>query len=267
MRRYALTIQYLGTRYAGWQIQKNALSVQQVFEAALQRMFGQPVRTEAAGRTDGGVHARAQMVHLDLPVPIGERGLVLGLNDLLPCDIRVSSARSVSPRFHARFDARGKRYVYQIENSSVASVFLSPTHTHVRQPLDDVLMDRAAACLAGTHDFRSFTVRNPEVSSTVRTVREIAVCREGEIVRITIAADGFLRFMVRRIAGSLIEAGRGAESPSIVQQALEPHFGPARWTAPAQGLTLLEVQYDQNSAEEGADSGEPANAPPSGDSG
>ncbi|MEO8216888.1 MAG: tRNA pseudouridine(38-40) synthase TruA [Acidobacteriota bacterium] len=245
MPRYVLTVQYLGTRYAGWQMQNNALSVQEVIERALRRMFGMDIRIEGAGRTDAGVHALAQVAHADLSVPISDRGLLLGLNDLLPPDIRIRAVRAATPTFHARFDARGKTYLYQIVNVPVADVFLSPTHAHIRQPLDDGLMDRAAASLTGGHDFRAFTVRNPEVSSTVRTVRAVGVEREGEIVRIRIAADGFLRFMVRRIAGSLIEIGRGVQPARIMEEALEPQFGVARWTAPAEGLTLVSVDYDE----------------------
>ena len=145
--------------------------------------------------------------------------------------------------FHCRYEAKSKRYAYRIWNAPVANVFLAATHAHVRQELDAQAMARAAEALPGAHDFRSFTVIAPEVSSTLRTVHEASVNRESDAVTFTIAADGFLRFMVRRIAGTLIEVGRGTLPMSAIADALEPSFAEARWTAPPEGLTLEEVVY------------------------
>ncbi len=244
-RRFLFTVQYLGTNYAGWQTQTNAVGVQQVIEGSLERMFGMSIRIEGSGRTDAGVHALAQRAHADLPTSIGPHGLVLGLNDLLPSDIRISSADIVPHDFHARFDACGKTYRYRIWNTPAADVFRAATHAHVRQPLDSAAMQDAAAPLLGHHDFRSFTVAVPSVSSTWRTIEDITVERYGRVILITVSADGFLRFMVRRIVGSLIEAGRGGTDAKAVAACLEPDYGVARWTAPAAGLTLLSVRYDR----------------------
>ena len=241
--RYLFTLQYLGTRYAGWQRQANAIAVQQVVEEALSQMFNAPVHAEGAGRTDSGVHARAQRAHADLPFDIGDRGLLLGLNDLLPHDIRVTSLDRVADDFHCRFAAKRKTYVYQIWNGSIADVFAYDTHAHVAQRLDEKVMHDTAQCLAGEHDFRAFTVITPEVSSTRRTIEAIEVRREAQVVRIRVSADGFLRYMVRRIAGSLIEVGRGKLDGRAVGAALEPAFQEARWTAPAKGLVLWEIAY------------------------
>ncbi len=241
--RVLFTLQYLGTRYAGWQRQANALAVQQVVEEALGKMFGGPIHLEGAGRTDSGVHARAQRAHADLPFEIGERGLILGLNDLLPHDIRVLSLERVANDFHCRFAAKTKTYVYQIWNGPVADVFAYETHAHVAQPLDENVMHRTAQCLAGKHDYRAFTVISPEVSSTCRTIEAVDVVRDGNVVRVRVAADGFLRYMVRRIAGSLIEIGRGKLEPAALGRALEPTFQEARWTAPAKGLMLWDIAY------------------------
>lgn len=241
--RYLFTLQYLGTRYAGWQRQANALAVQQVVEEALSKMFNAPVHVEGAGRTDSGVHARAQRAHADLPFDINDRGVMLGLNDLLPHDIRVTSLERVADDFHCRFAAKTKTYVYQIWNGAVADVFAYETHAHVAQHLDEKLMAAAAQCLIGKHDFRAFTVITPEVSSTCRTISAIDVSREAQVVRIRVSADGFLRYMVRRIAGSLIEVGRGKVAAQAVERALEPSFQEARWTAPAKGLVLWEIAY------------------------
>jgi tRNA pseudouridine38-40 synthase len=245
--RVLFTLQYLGTRYAGWQMQANAVGIQQVIEEALGRMFEVPIRIEGAGRTDAGVHARAQHAHADVPFEIPHRGFLRGLNDLLPHDIRATAIEEVPDGFHCRFDAKWKTYVYQIWNGPYADVFADETHAHVGQTLDEARMRHAAAVLNGTHDFRAFTVAAPEVSSTVRTVETVDVERDGEVIRIRITADGFLRFMVRRIAGSLIEIGRGKIDEAAVARSLEPHFEEARWTAPAKGLVLWQIRYPDGS--------------------
>jgi len=234
--RILLTLQYLGTRYGGWQRQINALSIQQTVEEALEKMFSAEIRLHGAGRTDAGVHAFAQRAHADVPFEIPSRGLVLGLNQILPYDVRIMSAETVADDFHARFSATSKTYEYRIWNAEVADVFAQETHAHIPRPLDAEAMAAAAQSVVGTHDFRAFTVAEPEVESTVRTVRSISVVREGDAIRITVTADGFLRYMVRRIAGSLIEVGKGrADALS---------FDEARWTAPAKGLVLLDVGYE-----------------------
>ena len=236
--RLLITIQYLGTRYGGWQTQTNAVAVQQVLEEALAKIFAQPVRIHGAGRTDAGVHAAAQRAHFDAPFDIPPRGLVLGINQLLPPDIRVIKAEEVAGDFHARFLAKAKTYEYRIWNAEVADVFAAETHAHVAKKLDDGAMHESARQLIGTHDFAAFTVADPEVASTVRTIERIAVVREGDAIHITVTADGFLRYMVRRIAGSLIEIGRGKLSAEAL-------WHEARWTAPAKGLVLIDVLYQR----------------------
>ncbi|HUP45695.1 MAG TPA: tRNA pseudouridine(38-40) synthase TruA [Thermoanaerobaculia bacterium] len=241
--RILFTLQYLGTNYAGWQTQANAVGVQQVVEAALTTMYGTPIKVEGAGRTDSGVHAAAQRAHADVPFEIAQRGMIRGLNDLLPADIRVTAVEEVAGDFHCRFDAKAKTYVYRIWNGEVADVFTAATHAHVAQPLDAAAMERGALPLAGAHDFAAFTVVSPEVSSTKRTIESIRLERDANVIRIAVTADGFLRYMVRRMAGSLIEVGRGKLSEHDVARSLEPEFAAARWTAPAKGLTLLDVRY------------------------
>jgi tRNA pseudouridine38-40 synthase len=236
--RLLLTVQYLGTRYAGWQAQANALAIQSVIEEVLAKMYGTAIRVEGAGRTDSGVHALAQRAHFDAPFAIPLRGLVRGMNDLLPRDIRISAAEEIADDFHCRFRAKTKTYVYRIWNAEVMNVFEWETSAHVAQPLDVALMHDAAQALVGTHDFKAFTVLEPEVSSTTRTIYECAVGRAQRAeasIEIRVTADGFLRFMVRRIAGSLIEIGRGKTG----REALEE----ARWTAPAKGLVLEQIRY------------------------
>lgn len=234
--RVLLTVQYLGTRYGGWQLQANAVSIQGVVEEALAKIFNAPLRVHGAGRTDAGVHAAAQRAHVDVPFEIPARGLIRGLNQLLPPDVRVTDVESVADDFHARFSAKKKTYEYRIWNADVADVFAAETHAHVPRELDHIAMHEAAQRLAGTHDFAVFTVADPEVSSTVRTIDSIDVTRNGDAVHITVTADGFLRYMVRRIAGSLIEAGHGKLSADAL-------FTEARWTAPAKGLVLRDIRY------------------------
>lgn len=207
-------------------------------EEALGKIFGAPVRIHGAGRTDAGVHALAQRAHFDAPFEIPPRGLCLGMNQLLPHDVRVTRVESVADGFHARFSAKAKTYEYRIWNDEVMDVFAFETHAHVAKRLDAEAMHAAAQQLVGTHDFKVFTVADPEVESTVRTIASIGVVRASGVpsISITVTADGFLRSMVRRIAGSLIEVGRGKLDP----QAL---FEEARWTAPAKGLVLKEIRY------------------------
>jgi len=241
--RILLTLQYLGTRYAGWQTQSNATGIQQIVEEVLRKLFGETIRIEGASRTDSGVHAVAQRAHADVPFEIAWRGLVLGINDLLPPDIRVTAVETVADDFQCRFRATGKTYAYRIWNDEVADVFTAETYAWVPSALDAARMHESAQQLTGEHDFRAFTVAAPEVSSTIRAVQSISVGREGQVVTITITANGYLRYMVRRIAGSLIEIGRGKLDVDALRRSLEPDFEPARWTAPAKGLTLVSVHY------------------------
>lgn len=246
--RILLTLQYLGTRYAGWQRQANAIAIQQVVEEALSTIYEDTIRIEGAGRTDSGVHAAGQKAHADVPFAIDPRGLRRGLNDALPADIRICSVEEVAESFHCRFDAKRKTYAYRMWNDDIADVFHAETHAFVPYRLDVSLMHDAAQALRGTHDFRAFTVAEPEVSSTTRTVHEVSVSRHGRVVTLTITADGFLRYMVRRIAGSLVEIGRGKLEPNALARSLHPGYEVSRWTALAKGLTLISIDYEEKPA-------------------
>jgi tRNA pseudouridine38-40 synthase len=243
MPRVLFTIEYLGTRFSGWQRQANAPSIQQHVEEALESLYKEAVTIEGAGRTDAGVHALAQRAHADVPFHIPERGLVLGLNTLLPDDIRIKTVHEVADDFHCRFHAKTKTYLYQIWNGSTVSVFHKETHAFVPRTLNVSAMNDAAQAIAGRHDFRAFTVPEPEVTSTWRTVSSIEVTDRRPRVQIRVSANGFLRYMVRRIAGLLIQIGTGAMPISAVRDALEPTFAESRWTAPSNGLVLETVVY------------------------
>lgn len=245
MPRYLVRLQYLGTRYAGWQVQSNGLGVQQVVNEAVSRIAGLPIRVEGSGRTDSGVHADAQWIHFDSEHAIPPAGLVSALNGELPDDVRAIEARLVPDDFHVRFNARGKTYVYRIWNGPFDDVFHSATHAWVAAPLDLAAMSEAAAALVGHHDFRAFSVIAPTVSSTWRTVDSIDLAQDGPTLTITVTGRGFLRFMVRRIAGLLIEIGKGRLPASYAARTLEPEHAVARWTAPPNGLTLAHVNYEE----------------------
>lgn len=218
--------------------------MQSVVEEVLAKLYNEPIRIEGAGRTDSGVHALAQRAHFDAPFPIPTRGLLLGMNDLLPHDIRITRAEEVAADFHCRFVAKSKTYAYRIWNAEVMDVFAWETHAHVAKKLDLDAMRAAAEPLVGTHDFKAFTVAEPEVSSTVRTIESLMIESSiDDTVAIRVTADGFLRYMVRRIAGSLIEIGRGKLDRGALARSLEPHFEMARWTAPAKGLVLEAIRY------------------------
>lgn len=244
MPRVLLTIEYLGTRYAGWQRQENALAVQQVVEEALAVVCKEHVAVVSSGRTDAGVHALGQRAHADIPYDIPDRGLILGINSHMPHDVRIRAVERVAPDFHARFSAKRKTYLYQIWNDPVANPFFDPTHAHVPRPLDIERMREAARALVGRHDFKSFSVTEPEVNSTVRTIEAAEITEKRHRVQCRVTAEGFIRYQVRRMAGILIEVGTGAQPVSAVAGALEPRFAESRWTAVARGLVLESVEYD-----------------------
>jgi tRNA pseudouridine38-40 synthase len=243
MPRVLLTIEFLGTRYAGWQRQENALAVQQVVERALETVCKEHVVVHSSGRTDAGVHALGMRAHADIPYDIPDHGLILGMNAEMPRDVRIRAVERVADDFHARFSAKRKTYLYQVWNDAVANPFFDPTHAHVPRPLDVERMREAAQALVGRHDFRSFSVPDPEVNSTVRTIERVELVAKPSRVQFRVTADGFIRYQVRRMAGILIQVGTGAQPVSAVAEALEPTFAESRWTADARGLVLESVEY------------------------
>jgi tRNA pseudouridine38-40 synthase len=246
VRNVKLVIAYDGTGFHGFAIQKGSVrTVQGVLRDTLTRLAGRPVVVTGAGRTDAGVHASGQVVNFDLeawPCPV-ER-MPLALNAFLPLDLAVVSAREVPDQFHARFWARNKTYVYTVYNEALRSPLLNRYSWHVGPGLDVGAMREAASRLTGVHDFAAFQVAGTPVSSTVRHLFRAVVEADGPLVRLTFCADGFLYKMVRMMAGTLVEVGRGKLAPSRVTGLLAAgksgRGGPA---APAQGLCLTEVCY------------------------
>lgn len=245
-RRIALTVSYDGTDYAGWQRQQNATGVQQVLEVALSKLTGEALQVTGASRTDAGVHALGQAVHFDTRSRIPGDKFAYAVNTHLPPDIRVTGSRQVEPAFHARYDARGKTYRYQIHNSPHASAIYRNQRAHVVPYLDVETMHEAAQAVLGTHDFRAFAASGSEAKTTVRDIMQIGVTRDFELVELTVSGRSFLYNMVRILAGTLIYIGVGKLQPEALSCALESgdrlDLG---ITAPAHGLTLMEVVYEE----------------------
>jgi tRNA pseudouridine38-40 synthase len=245
MPRFKLTIEYAGTRYSGWQIQKNARTVQGELDRAVKTVTGRKdFELYGSGRTDAGVHARAQVAHLDVSTPLPPDALRRRINDELPADINIRDAETVPHRFHARHDAVARRYIYQIATRRTA--FAKAYVWWVKEPLDVGRMREAAASLVGMRDFESFAEKSPraEPASTIVLVERLEIAEDVDLILVGIEGSHFLWKMVRRIVGVLVEVGRGGLAPADVSRFLEERStAPARLTAPASGLFLERVYY------------------------
>ena len=248
--RFKLSLEYAGTRYRGWQIQKNARTVQGALADAVKAVCGARVDFElyGSGRTDAGVHALLQVAHLDVVTHLPPPKLRMALNDVLPSDINVLAVEKVSSRFHARHGAIGRSYLYQI--SRRRSAFAKPFVWWVKDALDAAAMRQAARLFLGMNDFRSFTDDDPEEKSTEVLVEQVEVAEEGDLILIRIAGSHFVWKMVRRIVGVLAAVGRGELKEADVAQFLKsPSETPAKLTAPPSGLFLERVRYEGDPAE------------------
>jgi tRNA pseudouridine38-40 synthase len=245
MPTFKVTLAYDGTNYVGWQRQASGISIQGLVEAALGQLDGRDVQVNGAGRTDAGVHALGQVVSCALERPIGSDVLLRALNARLPPDVRALSVEPAEPDFHARFSATQKAYRYRYWDAPVIVPFERLYAWHVIGKLDVDGMDKAARALEGQHDFAAFASAGGATRTTVRTVTTSRVRREREALAIfEIAGDGFLRHMVRAVAGTLVDVGLGRRPPSAMEQVLASRdrakAGP---TAPARGLFLVRVDY------------------------
>ena len=244
MRRIRLTIEYDGTRYAGWQRQANALAVQQVLEDALRRLTGEAITLHGASRTDAGVHALGQSAHFDTDSRIPGEKFSYALNTMLPPDIRVCASEDAPGDFHARFSSKGKRYRYLFYGAPHAGARNRNTHAHSIYPLNDARMQAEALTLLGRHDFGAFAASGSIVKDTVRTIWRADVDRCGHEVRLIVEGNGFLYNMVRIIAGTLRDVGSGKLEPGALARAIATgNRLDLGVTAPAHGLTLMEVFY------------------------
>ena len=243
MPRFKLTIEYAGTRYSGWQIQQNARTVQGEVAGAIQDVAKRrEFELYGAGRTDAGVHALAQVAHLDLYTSLPPNTLRDRVNERLPADIHVNHVASVPHRFHARHDARSRSYLYQISRRK--SAFFKPYVWWVREPLDAERMRRAASAFVGLKPFDSFTADEPEEKSTKVLIDRVDIAEDGALLLIRVVGSHFLWRMVRRMAGVLVAVGRGELDTSKVAELLESKSDlPAALTAPSSGLFLEGVYY------------------------
>lgn len=247
--RTALEIAYLGGGFSGWQKQPGRRTVQAEIELALERVCGVAVAVTGAGRTDSGVHAAGQVAHCDAPAAIPVRGLRAALNAALPHDVRVLRARRVAAAFHARRSAIGKRYRYRLSWGATLPPWDALRSWEVPYRLDVSAIAAAATLFVGTHDFTALALSGHSGTGRrgcVRTVRSVSVRGRGRHLAIVVEGDGFLRGMVRRIAGVLVEVGRGARPATWIASLLaDPHTRPPAPTAPGHGLTLEKVLYGE----------------------
>lgn len=244
MRTIKLIIEFDGTNYAGWQLQPNGLSVQQVMEEALATMLKEPVRIHSSGRTDAGVHALGMVASVTTEKGVPLRAFADGLNALLPPDIAVRSAEEASAEFHPRFSASGKRYRYTIRRGERRAPLSRLYAWHVRASLDLKAMREAASHMVGERDFASFRTTGCAARLTVRRIDAVELIEEQELLHIDVRGSGFLRNMVRIMVGTLVEVGRGKRTPDEVAFLLaRPGELAAGPTAPPQGLCLMEVYY------------------------
>jgi tRNA pseudouridine38-40 synthase len=239
-----LVLEYAGTRYSGWQKQKNARTVQGDLEYAIaETLQSGDFECQGAGRTDAGVHALRQVAHLEARVSLPLETFRRRLNEALPPDINVLELTRAAPRFHARHHAVARTYLYQV--SRRRSAFAKPFVWWVKEPLDLRRMAQAAARFSGMHDFRSFSNDDPDDKSTAVLIEEVVLGEDGDLILIRVSGSHFLWKMVRRMVGVLVEVGRGGLRPGEVDRFLrEPSTTPATLTAPSSGLFLEHVFYE-----------------------
>lgn len=245
MKNYKILVQYDGSRYKGWQVQKSTdMTIQGKLQDILTAMTGQEIEVIGSGRTDAGVHAYGQVANFHVPEHFEAQEILDYLNHYLPMDIAVISIEEVDERFHARFNAVSKTYVYRIHTSTIPNVFERKYMYTYTEPLDADKMRKAAEYMLGTHDFMAFCGNKRMKKSTVRTVTSIDILEKENEIEISYTGDGFLQQMIRIMTGTLIEVGNGTKRPEEVPKILESKVREkAGYTVPAEGLMLKEVVY------------------------
>lgn len=245
LKRLKLTLAYDGTNYQGWQAQRSVPTLQGVVEEKLSLLTKEKIKVIAAGRTDAGVHARGQVISFLTTSRIPLEKWPLAANSLLPPDIAVLKAEEVRNDFHPRYQARSKTYCYYIFNAPLPDVFLRRYTWHLPEKLDLASLQVAASHFKGTHDFYAFSARGRPVKDSLRTVSCCEVTTCGDLILITITANGFLYQMVRKIVGTLVAVGRGKVKPEAIPLLLLcRERGAVAPPAPPQGLFLEQVSYE-----------------------
>lgn len=246
MKRILLKISYDGTAYHGWQVQPNAITVQEVLNTSLEKLLGVKTDVVGASRTDAGVHAREFCCHLDCDESIPESAFLRGLNSLLPPDIAVNECIKVPNDFHARYDCKGKTYVYNIYNSTKKDPFALRYAWQIERKLDIDIMNDFCKKIIGTHDFYAFSSSGRTVEDTVRTVSDCFVERKGDNIIFSITANGFLYNMVRIAVGTAVDVSLGKIKVSEIKDILSSkERARAGVTAPPNGLFLHKVYYEE----------------------
>ncbi len=243
--RYKITVSYLGTSYCGWQNQKNGESVQEILEKAFFKLFQNKVSIYASGRTDAGVHAEGQVAHFDAETSIPAEKIPFAVNTLLPEDVRVLACEAVDENFHARFCAKRKTYEYRLYQSPHISPLENITAEQVCGSLDIEAMKKAAKYIEGKHDFKCFEATGSKIIDTVRTIYGVEILTDNNKITISVTGNGFLYNMVRIIAGTLVDVGKGKLSAEAIPEIiLKKDRTLAGKTLPAKGLCLKSVKYD-----------------------
>jgi tRNA pseudouridine38-40 synthase len=245
MRNIKIILEYEGTAYHGWQRQTNGMSIQQILEEKIGIITREKIKVIGSGRTDAGVHALNQVANFRMESSIGEKILLDGVNSLLPRYIAIKLLVEVDATFHARRDAVSKIYCYQVFNRSVRPAVQRNYSWAVYPPLDIDGMRQAAELLGGRHDFTSFCTVHTDVKEFTRTIKDFQIVRDASgMIRFLVEADGFLRYMVRTIVGTLVDVGKGKRSAGSMTGLLDAKDrNLAGMTAPPQGLFLQEVKY------------------------
>lgn len=244
MRNFKLVLLYDGTRYHGWERKQGLDTIQGRLENVLSKLCDAPIEVIGAGRTDAGVHAKGMVASAQMETNLSEMELLRAINAHLPADIALREIKEASPRFHARYRAVGKTYCYTCYDAVLKPVFDRKFVTVLDASPDLEAMRQAAAYLVGQHDFKSFCGNPKMKKSTVRTVDRIDIVRKGSRLTFTVHGDGFLQHMVRILVGTLLEVGWGKRSPESMKALLEARSRrEAGFTAPAQGLCLMNVDY------------------------
>jgi tRNA pseudouridine38-40 synthase len=249
MPRYALGLEYDGTRFSGWQRQDHVESVQAAVEDALSRVADEPVAVTVAGRTDAGVHALGQVAHFESGVNRALRSWWLGANSNLPREVSVTWVREVAGDFHARYTAIARTYDYLVLNRSARPALYRDRAWWIHGELDVGAMQAAAPLLLGEHDFSAFRAAQCQARTPMRSLQRLDVLRSGPFIRVTCRANAFLHHMVRNIVGSLVSIGRGEQQPGWLRDVLDARDRRAAGvTAEPQGLYLAEVHYPEAAA-------------------